>query len=92
MDDPEGAVPPTFYALTLMGKNLPNQHNSNLKICSKRSCQSFSFHEIIEDEVDKDEVNNNIKKYSAPGLDGITLKFIKLGKVVLAPFVTKIFN
>ena len=72
-----------------MGKNLPNQHNSDLKIYSKRCCQSFVFHEITEDEVN--ECINNIKNYSAPGLDGITPKFIKLGKFVLAPFLTKIF-
>ena len=75
---------------SLMCKNLPNQHNSNLKIYFKRSYQSFAFHEITENEVNK--CINNIKNYSAPGLDEITPKFIKLGKVVLAPFLTKIFN
>ena len=70
-----------------MGKNLSNQHNSDLKIYSKRSCQSFVFHEITEDKVN--ESINNIKNYSAPGLAGITPKFITLGKVVLAPFLTK---
>ena len=74
----------------LIGKNLSNQHNLDLKIYSKRSCQSFVFHEITEDEVN--ECINNINNYSAPGLDGITPKFIKLGKVVLAPLLTKIFN
>ena len=69
---------------SLMGRNLPNQHNSDFKIYSKRSCQSFAFHEITENEVN--ECIYNIKNYSAPGLDGITPKFIKLGKVVLAPF------
>ena len=69
---------------SLMGKNLPNQHNSGLKIHSKRSCQSFVFHGITEDEVK--ECINNIKNCSAPGFEGITPKFIKLGNVVLAPF------
>ena len=44
---------------SLMAKNLPNQHNSYLKIYSKRSCRSFSFHEITENEVN--ECINNIK-------------------------------
>ena len=75
---------------SLMGKNLPNQPNSDLKVYSKRSCQSFALHEITENEVN--ECINNIKNYSTPGLNGITPKFIKLGKVVLAPILTKIFN
>ena len=73
-----------------MSKNLSNQLNSDLKFYSKRSCQSFALHEINEDEVN--ECINNIKNYSAPGLDGITPEFIKLGKVVLAPILIKIFN
>ena len=60
---------------SLMRKNLPNQHNSNLKIYSKRSCQSFAFHEITEDEVNK--CINNIKNCSAPGLDWITPELIR---------------
>ena len=75
---------------SLMGKNLPNQHNSDLKIYSKRSCQKFAFHEITEDEVN--ECINNIKNYSTLSLPGIIPKFIKLRKVALVPFLTKIFN
>ena len=73
-----------------MGKILPNQHNSDLKLYSKRSCQSFAFHELTKDDVN--ECINNIKNYSAPGLDRTTPKFIKLGKFVSTPFLTKIFN
>ena len=35
---------------------------------------------------------NNIKTQSAPGLDGISPKFMKLSKVVLTTFLTKLFN
>ena len=72
----------------LMGKNRPNQRKSDLKIYSKRCCQSFVFHEITKEKVN--ECINNIENYSAPGLDGITPKFIKLEKVLLAPFLTRI--
>ena len=64
-------------------------NNLALTIHSKRCCQSFVLHEITE------EVNtciNNIKSQSVPGLDGISPKFIKLSKVVLTPFLTKLFN
>ena len=69
---------------SLVDRNLPNQLNSDLRIYSQRSSQSFAFHEITEHEVNA--CINNIKNYSSTlGLDGITHKFIKLGKVKLAP-------
>ena len=74
---------------SLVGKNLPNQQNSDLKIYSKRCCQSFAFHKVTEDEVN--ERIKNIKNYSASGLNGITPKYKKLLKVVFASFLTKIF-
>jgi len=75
---------------SLLSKNLSKQQNLDLKIYTKRCCQSLVFHEIAENEVNA--CINNIKTYSAPGLDGISPKFIKLGKVVLTPFLTKLFN
>jgi len=75
---------------SLISKNVTNQHNSYLEINSKRICQSFVFHKITEDEVNS--CINNIKTYSAPGIDSIAPKFIKLSKVVFAPFLTKFFN
>ena len=65
-------------------------NNLALTIHSKRCCQSFVLHEITEEEVNT--CINNIKSQSAPGLDGISPKFIKLSKVVLTPFLTKLFN
>ena len=65
-------------------------NNLALTIHSKRCCQSFVLHEISEEGVNT--CINNIKSQSAPGLDGISPKFIKLSKVVLTPFLTKLFN
>ena len=36
--------------------------------------------------------NDNLKNRSAPGLNGITSKFIKRSKVYLAPFLTTFFS
>ena len=52
--------------------------------------QSFAFQEIDEEEVNF--YINNIKVNSAPGLDGIPPRFVKLAKTVPTPLVTKIFN
>ena len=70
-------------------KEAKSLNNLALTIHSKRCCQSFVLHKITE------EVNtciNNIKSQSAPGLAGISPKLIKLSKVVLTPFLTKLFK
>ena len=78
-----------YFANVGATKDAKSLNNLALTIHSKRCCQSFVLHETTE------EVNtciNNIKSQSAPGLDGISPKFIKSSKVVLTPFLTKLFN
>ena len=46
-------------------------------------------------EITPVEVSNcisNIKPYSAPGMDGISPKFVKLAKCILSPYLAKLFN
>ena len=33
-----------------------------------------------------------MKTHTAPGLDGISSKFIKLAKLIVAPFLAQLFN
>ena len=73
-----------------MSKNIPNEKYSVFKIHDKSCLQSFAFQKIDEEEVNF--CINNIKVNSAPGLDGIPFKFVKLAKIILTPLLTKIFN
>ena len=73
-----------------MSKNVTKLNKSSLIIHAKRCSQSFAMHEITEEEVSISI--NNIKTHSAPGLDNISPKFIKLAKVVLVPFLTILFK
>ena len=61
-----------------------------LVIHSKSCIQSFVFHEITKEEVTRHI--NAIKTHTAPGLDGISSKFIKLAKLIVAPFLAQLFN
>ena len=73
-----------------MSKNIPNEKDSAFKIHDESCLQSFAFQEI-----NKEEANfciNNIKVNSAPGLDGILPRFVKLAKTILTPLLTKIFK
>ena len=72
-----------------MNKNL-NSIDSKLTIHAKCCSQSFVFHEITVEEINS--CINNLKNRSAPGLDGINPKFIKMSKVCLAPFLATFFN
>lgn len=75
-----------------MSKIITNRQKSDseLTIYSKSCTQSFVMHEIIEEEVI--DCINNIKSHSAPGLDGISPKFVKMAKTIVAPYLTKLFN
>ena len=52
--------------------------------------QSFTLHEITESEVPL--AISDVKSYSAPGIDGISSKFVKMAGVVLTPIFTKLYN
>ena len=80
-----------YFANVGATKDAKSLNNLALTIHSKRCCQSFVLHEITEEE-DVNTCINIIKSPSAPGLDSISPKFIKLSKVVLTPFLTKLFN
>ena len=66
-------------------KNLLNSDkaDSKLVIHSESCIQSFVFHEITKEEVTRHI--NAMKTLTAPGLDGISSKFIKLAKLIVAP-------
>ena len=63
---------------------------SELKIFSKSIMQSFTLHEITESEVSF--AISDVKSNSAPGIDGISPKFVKMARVVLTPILTKLYN
>ena len=52
--------------------------------------QSFTLHEITESEVSV--AISDVKSNSAPGIDGISPKFVKMARVVLTPILTKLYN
>ena len=74
-----------------MCKNLLNSSkaDSKLVIHSKSCIQSFVFREITKEEVTRPI--NAMKAHTTPGLDGISLKFIKLAKLIVAPFLARLF-
>ena len=50
----------------------------------------FLLHELTPEEVSN--CISNIKPYSAPGMDGIPPKFVKLTRGILSPYLGKLFN
>ena len=70
-----------------MCKTLLNSDKADSKlVIHYKSCiQSFVFHEITKKEVTRHI--NAMKTHTAPGLDGISSKFIKLAKLIVAPFL-----
>ena len=53
------------------------------------------MHSLMLHETTPEEVSNcisNIKPYSAPGVDGIPLKFVKLARCIISPYLAKLFN
>ena len=76
-----------------VGSNLLKSNKfdiSELKIFSKSIMQSFTMHEITESEVSL--AISDVKSNSAPGIDGISPKFIKMARVVLTPILTTLYN
>ena len=68
-----------------MPKNLPSSTPTFFKIQSKSYMQSF-----VMDEISAQDVSNsidNIKPHSAPGVDGISPKYIKLTKPILSSYL-----
>ena len=72
-----------------LSKNDPS-NISELKIFSKSIMQSFTLHEFTESEVSL--AINDVKCNTAPGMDGISPKFVKMARVALAPILTKLYN
>ena len=73
-----------------MSKNQPSSNPTYFKIHSRSCKQSF-----VMVEISAQDVNNsidNIKPHSAPGVDGISPKFIKLAKPILPPYIASLFN
>ena len=76
-----------------LGSNLSKNNPSNifkLKIFSKSIMQSFTLHEFTESKVSL--AINHVKCNTAPGMDGISPKFVKMARVALAPILTKLYN
>ena len=75
-----------------MSKSLLNTDklDSKLVIHSKSCVQSFVFYEITEEEVTR--YISTLKTHASPGLDGISPKFVKMAKVVIAPILANLFN
>ena len=75
-----------------MSKSLLNTDklDSKLVIHSKSCVQSFIFHEISEEEVTR--YISTMKTHTSPGLDGISSKFVRMVKVVIAPILANLFN
>ena len=70
-----------------MGKNLLNSDKADSKLVIHcKSCnQGFVFLEITKEEVT--HRINAMKTHMAPDFDGISSKFIKLAKHIVAPFL-----
>ena len=62
----------------------------SFKVYNKSCMHSFVLHEITLEEVSNNI--SNIKPYSAPGMDGIPPKFVKLARCILSLYHTKLFN
>ena len=65
-----------------VGSNLSKSNKSDisqLKIFSKSIMQSLMLHEFTESEVSL--AISDVKSNSAPGIDGISPKFMKMAKV-----------
>ena len=73
-----------------MSKNLPSSNSFFFKTYSKSCMQS-----LVMDKITAQDVNNSIdsiKSHSAPGVNGISPKFIKLAKLMLSPYLASLFN
>ena len=73
-----------------MPKNLPSSNPTYFKIHCKSCMQSFVMDEISEQDVSNSI--DNFKPHSAPGVDGISPKLIKLAKPILSPYLASLFH
>ena len=73
-----------------MSQKLPCSDAFSLKIHSQSCMHSFMLHEITPEEVSN--CISNIIPYSAPGMDGIPPKCVKLARYILSPYLAKLFN
>ena len=73
-----------------MSQKLPCSDAFSFKIHSQSCMHSFMLYEITPEEVNN--CITNIKPYSAPGMDGIPPKFVKLARCILSPYLAKLFN
>ena len=74
---------------TKMSQKLPCSDAFSFKIHSQLCMHSFMLHEITPEEVNFFPILN---PYSAPGVDGIPPKFVKLARFILFPYLAKLFN
>ena len=75
---------------TIMSKNLPFSKGASFKIHHSSCVQSFMLEKILSEDVN--DCIDKLKSYTAPGLDQISPKFVKLSKCVLAPLLARLFN
>ena len=73
-----------------MSKNLPHTNTSSFKIHHKTCMKSFILQDIFKEEVS--DAIASIKSSSAPGIDEITPKFVKIAKGILSPILAKLFT
>ena len=73
-----------------MSKNLPCTNSSSFKIHHKTCMKSFILQDIFKEEVS--DAIACIKSSSAPGIDEITPKFVKIAKGILSPILAKLFT
>ena len=73
-----------------LAKKVNKAHDSKLKVTSKSCLHSFVIHDVTENEVSI--AIENLKSNSAPGIDSIPPKFVKMAKMLLTPLLTKLYN
>ena len=73
-----------------LAKKVNKALDSNLKITSKSCLHSFVMYDVTENEVSI--AIENLKSNSAPGIDAIPPKFVKIAKMLLIPLLTKLYN
>ena len=73
-----------------MSQKLPCSDAFSVKIHRQLCMHSSMLHEITPEEVSN--CISNVKPYSAPGMDEIPPKFVKLVRCILFPYLAKLFN
>ena len=75
---------------TIMPQNLPFSQSFSIKIHHSFCVQCFVIEEILSEDVS--DCVDKLKPCTAPGLDQISPKFVKLSKCVLTPLLARLFN